>query len=359
MADIPRPEHAAPDVPQANLADLPPGDPQGAVTVGVDGGFQHFAAQVMALDWTALGLAALRVGIVLLVARLAVVLLRRAFATLERRMAARAEEGGAAAAEARKRAETLTRLLRQGAILVTWIIAGLILLGELGINIGPLLASAGIVGLAVGFGAQNLVRDVISGFFIILENQVRVGDVAVVNGTGGLVESINFRTLVLRDQRGAVHVFPNGTITTLSNLTKEWSAYVFDLSVAYKEDTDRVVAVIEEVGAELRADPDFQDHITEDLELMGVDQLADSAVVIRGRIRTQPIKQWLVGREFLRRVKIAFDSAGIEIPFPHRTLYLGETSQPFLVRSESDGHKAQQAPATGEPPRDERSSATG
>ena len=212
---------------------------------------------------------------------------------------------------------------------------------------GPHPGQCGVVGLAVGFGAQNLVRDVISGFFMILENQVRIGDVAVVNGTGGLVEQINFRTLVLRDLSGIVHIFPNGSITTLANLTKQWSAYVFDIGVAYKEDTDRVIAILKQVGAEMRADEYLGPLMIDDVEVFGVDGFADSAVMIKGRLRTQPIKQWEVGRQFLRRVKQAFDREGVEIPFPHRSLYFGEASKPILARLvEEAGLRADNRPAS-------------
>jgi small conductance mechanosensitive channel len=217
----------------------------------------------------------------------------------------------------------------------------LVVLREIGVDIAPILAGAGILGLAVGFGAQNLVRDVISGFFFILENQVRVGDVAIINGTGGLVDSVNFRTIVLRDLSGTIHVFPNGTINTLSNMTHTWSAWVFDIGVAYKEDTDRVTAVIREVGRQLREDPEFGPRLIDDIEVFGVNKFADSAVEIKGRLKTRPIEQWAVGREFQRRVKYAFDEQGIEIPFPHRTVYRGEASPPFeleVLEKLKEGH---------------------
>jgi small conductance mechanosensitive channel len=214
-------------------------------------------------------------------------------------------------------------------MLLLWLTVSLMVLMEFGIEIGPIIASAGIVGLAVGFGAQNLVRDFISGFFIILENQIRVGDVAIINGTGGLVENINFRTTVIRDLSGVVHIFANGSITTLSNLTNEWSAYVFDIGVAYKENTDRVIEVMRAVGKSMREDEKYGDLMLEDVDVFGVDKFADSAIVIKGRLRTKPIRQWEVGREFLRRVKLAFDEHGIEIPFPHLSLYFGEASKPI------------------------------
>jgi small-conductance mechanosensitive channel len=234
-------------------------------------------------------------------------------------------------ASAEKRVKTLIGLLLTISLTLVWVVAVVMGLDQIGLDITPIIASAGIVGLAVGFGAQNLVRDVINGFFIILENQVRVGDVAIVNGTGGLVEAISFRTITLRDLSGTVHIFPNGTVTTLSNMTKDFSFYLMDIGVAYKEDTDRVCMVMREVSAELQHDPQFGPNIIEPLDILGVDQFGDSAIVIKARIKTLPIQQWMVGREYRRRLKKAFDKEGIEIPFPHRTLYMGEASRPFKI----------------------------
>ncbi|NIR30153.1 MAG: mechanosensitive ion channel family protein [Gammaproteobacteria bacterium] len=290
-------------------------------------------------DWRVVTAAGLRLVLIVAAAWVVMRLARAALGRLEQRLIRRGEETGEVPSETAKRAETLVKLLRQAVYVVLWIVVGLVILRELGVEIAPILASAGILGLAVGFGAQNLVRDVISGFFFILENQIRVGDVAVINGTGGLVEQINFRTIRLRDLAGTVHVFPNGTITTLSNLTQEWSAYVFEIGIAYKEDTDRAVEVMQQVGSGLRADEYFGPSILEDVEVFGVDKLADSAVIIKGRIKTRPIKQWEVGRQFLRRVKKAFDVEGIEIPFPHRSIYFGAASQPIdvLLKQPSTG----------------------
>jgi small conductance mechanosensitive channel len=237
--------------------------------------------------------------------------------------------------EVRKRVLTLSGILEKTGVVVIWVIASMIILKQIGIDIGPVLAGAGIIGLAVGFGAQNLVRDVISGFFMLLENQVRVGDVAILNGTGGLVESINLRTTVLRDLSGVVHVFSNGTISTLSNMTKEWSAMVFDVGVAYKEDTDRVAEIMSAVAEELRADDNFRNLILGPIEIFGVDSFGDNAVVVKARLKTKPIQQWTVGREYRRRLKKAFDEKGIEIPFPHRTIYWGEASEAFKVLMEN------------------------
>jgi small conductance mechanosensitive channel len=273
-----------------------------------------------------------RIMLILIIGWVALAAVRIALRRMEGVLIARAKGENEMPGEAIKRAETLAKLVRQAAVIVVWVMMILMILREVGVEIAPILASAGIVGLAVGFGAQNLVRDLITGFFMILENQVRVGDVAIVNGTGGLVEKINLRTIVLRDLSGVVHVFPNGTINTLANVTREWSAYVFTVGVAYKEDTDHVVDVIRRVGRELRQDEELGPFMLEDIEIFGVDAFAESAVEIKGRIKTVPIKQWDVGREFLRRVKKAFDREGIEIPFPHRSLYFGEKSKPFALQ---------------------------
>jgi len=232
-----------------------------------------------------------------------------------------------------KRVKTLTGMLRTICLTLVWVVVIVMSLDQIGLDITPILAGAGIVGLAVGFGAQNLVRDIINGFFMILENQVRVGDVALVNGTGGLVEAISYRTITLRDLSGTVHIFPNGTVTTLANMTKEWSAYVMEIGVAYKEDTDRVVEIMRQVGEELRQDPQVGKKMLEPIEIMGVDAFGESEVVIKARIKTLPIEQWSVGREYRRRLKKTFDRENIEIPFPHRTLYMGEASPPWLVKN--------------------------
>lgn len=281
------------------------------------------------IDWSAFLPAAFRIVVILVAAWVGTQILKRSLQRLERRLVHRGQKEGEPPTESEKRVETLIRLIRQAALLAIGVMVALVILRELGIEIGPIIAGAGVLGLAVGIGAQNLVRDLIAGFFIILENQIRVGDVAVINGTGGLVERIKFRTTVLRDLGGVVHVFPNGAITTLSNLTNEWSAYVFEIGVAYKEDTDRVIEIMKEVGAGLKKDPRVGRNMLEEPEIFGVDKFADSSVVIKGRIRTRPIKQWEVGREYLRRIKQAFDREGIEIPFPHRSIYFGERSRPF------------------------------
>lgn len=226
--------------------------------------------------------------------------------------------------EFEKRAHTLVSIFRYVLVFTILLVATITVLREFGIEIGPILAAAGIVGLAVGFGAQSLVKDVISGFFILLEDQIRVGDVVEIAGKGGLVERINLKTTVLRDLSGNVHYVPNGQISVVTNMTKEYSRYVFDIGIAYKEDVDEVIDVIKEVDEELRNDPDYKDDILEPIEVLGLDQFANSSVIIRARTTTKPIKQWRVGREFNRRLKKKFDERKIEIPFPHITLYLGQ-----------------------------------
>lgn len=289
------------------------------------------------ISWEDVILGALRLLLILVVFWVTMSLVKMGLRRLEKNLVRRGQESGDVPNEAEKRAETLVRLLRQAVLIMLWVVAGLVVLRQFGVEIGPILASAGVAGVAVGFGAQNLVRDIIAGFFMILENQVRVGDVAIINGTGGLVEQINFRTIILRDLSGTVHVFPNGTVNTMSNMTREWSAYVYDIGVAYKEDVDEVIELIKKVGAELKEDSHYGPLMVSDLEVFGVDNFADSAVVIKGRLRTRPIKQWEVGREFRRRIKHAFDKAGIEIPFPHRSIYFGEASGPVLAQLVNQG----------------------
>lgn len=229
--------------------------------------------------------------------------------------------------EAKKRANTLASVIRHLATVAILAVAFITVLGELGVEIGPVLAAAGIVGLAVGFGAQSLVKDVINGFFILLEDQIRVGDVVQAAGQSGLVEKVNLKMTILRDFSGNVHFIPNGSIDTVTNMTKDYSRYVFDIGVAYREDVDEVMRVIREVDEDLRGDPDFGPDILEPMEVFGLDEFADSALIIKARVKTKPIRQWRVAREFNRRLKRKFDEKDIEIPFPHVTLYMGEDKQ--------------------------------
>jgi len=245
--------------------------------------------------------------------------------------------------ESKKRAATLSSVIRNLLIVVVLVIALITVLGEMGIEIGPILAAAGIVGLAVGFGAQSLVKDVINGFFILLEDQIREGDVVQIAGRGGLVEKVTLKMTILRDLAGTVHFIPNGTIDVVSNMTKGYSRYIFDIGVAYRENVDEVMAVMKEVDEELRNDPDYKDDILEPLEILGLDKFDNSAVVIKARTTTKPIKQWRVGREFNRRLKKKFDERDIEIPFPHVTLYAGRDKEGkaapvHVLMEEREGH---------------------
>jgi moderate conductance mechanosensitive channel len=228
------------------------------------------------------------------------------------------------ALERAKRARTLGSLISNVATASITGVAVLTVLYEFGLNITPFLTGAGIAGLAVGFGAQTLVRDIISGFFMILEDQLRVGDVASINGVGGLVEEINLRTIVLRDEEGTVHVFPNGSITTLANRSKHFSYYVISLAIPYHEDVDRVTGILRELGAELQRDPYYGTFILEPLEIMGVDAFTDWAMQLKMRIKTVPLRQHEVGREMRKRIRRALDTAGIAVPFPERIVAVRE-----------------------------------
>jgi small conductance mechanosensitive channel len=257
---------------------------------------------------------------ILLIAALAYALVR-AVALLVQRFEHEVNRGTTLdALERAKRARTLGSLVRNVASALIAGIAVLMVLKELGIDIAPVLAGAGVAGLAIGFGAQTLVRDIISGFFLILEDQVRVGDAAAINGQGGLVEAINLRTIVLRDSEGTVHVFPNGAINTLANRSKEFCYYVIDLGISYREDPDRVTRVLRDIGAGMQADEKYRPMILAPIEVLGVNAFGDWAVQLQLRIKTVPLKQWEVGRELRRRILKVFEEQGIEIPFPERVV---------------------------------------
>lgn len=222
-----------------------------------------------------------------------------------------------------RRLETVSRALRYAAVTVIVLIAGLLVLSELGVSIAPILGAAGIVGLAMGFGAQSLVKDYFVGFFLLLENQIARGDVVKIADHDGLVEDVTLRYVRLRDYSGNVHYVPNGLITTVTNMTRDFSYALMDIGVAYREDLDEVFAAIRETAGALQHDPSFAGRILEPLDIAGVENLADSAVVVRCRFKVRPLEQWIVRREFLKRIKSAFDARGIEIPYPHLTLYAG------------------------------------
>ena len=220
-----------------------------------------------------------------------------------------------------KRSKTLEGALVGAANIIVLLIAGLMVVSELGINIGPLLALAGVAGLAFGFGGQYLIRDLISGLFIILEDQYRVGDVACVADTCGLVESINLRRTILRDLDGIVHHIPNGEITKASNLSKGFSRVNLNIGISYGSDLEKVINVVNRVGNELAKDPQWKHDILKTPQFLRVDDFADSAVIIKILGDTKPLRQWAVTGELRKRIKIAFDKEGIEIPFPQMSVW--------------------------------------
>jgi small conductance mechanosensitive channel len=228
-----------------------------------------------------------------------------------------------ASAEHAKRVDTIARVFRYVTAIVISLIAGMLVLSELGVSIAPILGAAGVVGIAIGFGAQSLVKDFFSGLFILLENQVRLGDVVEVGGKSGLVEEVTLRYVRLRDYDGNVHFVPNGSIAVVSNYTLDFAYAVVDAGVAYREDVDEALRVMREVAEAMRRDAVFGLKIKEAAEMVGVERWDESAVVLRVRFKVLPIEQWNVKREYLKRLKQAFDAAGIEIPYPHLTLYPG------------------------------------
>ncbi len=243
-------------------------------------------------------------------------------------------QSGTTEIEIKKRIDTLGGIFQKISAVTIGVVAVIMVIDELGFDIKAMLAGVGIVGIAVGFGAQNLVRDIISGLFVIFENRIRVGDVAIINGTGGLVEQVNLRTIVLRSMDGTIHVFSNGAINSLSNMTHEFSYYVFDIGIAYKENVDNVIEILKQVGSTMINDTQFNQAILAPLEILGLDKFGTSEIVIKARIKTVPIKQWDIGREMNKRIKDAFDREGIEIPFPHQSIYFGENSKPVRVKME-------------------------
>jgi small conductance mechanosensitive channel len=268
---------------------------------------------------------------IVLISVLAVVVWEVASSLIERQLS-----NSSQGASPSTRARTLLPLAQTALKIVLVVLVVMVVLAEIGVNITPLLAGAGVVGLAVGFGAQKLVQDVITGWFILMEDTIAVGDVAEVAGHAGLVERINIRTIRLRDLSGVVHTIPFSTVDAVKNFTKDFSYYLFEVGVAYREDTDEVVAVLRALDEEMRNDPDYGPDILEPLEVMGVDRFEDSAVIVRVRTKTRPLRQWAIGREFNRRMKKVFDEKGIEIPFPHRTIYFGvakdDTAPPAHLR---------------------------
>jgi small conductance mechanosensitive channel len=281
-----------------------------------------FAWESLTANVVAIGIGAVqgifRIALIVVAAYLVIKLLRTAFGGLEGLLIRATERTEKVPGAAAMRIKTLSSVLWTISSGLLWFVVVLIALSQIGVNIGPILAGAGVLGLAVGFGAQHLVRDLVSGFFLLLENQIRVGDIAIINGTGGSVEAVSFRTVLLRDQAGVLHVFPNGSITTLANATMDWSAYVIDVSVSYKEDSDRVIEIMRRTADEMGQESALSRVMLEPIEIFGVDNFTDTAVTIKARFKTQPAHQYTIGREYRRRLKKVFDAEGVEMPTPAR-----------------------------------------
>jgi len=281
--------------------------------------------RIDALDvsrWSGMTQTTVRIVVILLLAWLVATLLRRAIRLLRSRIEARIDDR-----EALKRAETLTRVFKYIVTVVITLVAGMMVLSELGVSLAPILGAAGIVGVAVGFGAQSLVKDFVSGFFILFEDQIRTGDVVRIASHSGLVEEITLRHTRLRDYEGNVHYVPNGMIDSVVNMSRGFAHSVMDIGVAYREHLDEVYAVLRETARKMRADEVYGPRILDDLEIAGVERWDNSAVVVRCRFRVIALEQWSVRREFLRRLKQSFDDAGIEIPYPHLTIYAGQDKE--------------------------------
>ncbi|OGT00667.1 MAG: mechanosensitive ion channel protein MscS [Gallionellales bacterium RIFCSPLOWO2_12_FULL_59_22] len=273
-------------------------------------------------EWLPAASTLLRVAIILLLAWVVLRLSRKLIRTFSAYMNARA-----ATPEETRRIDTLARVFRYVATVAISLVAGMLALSELGISIAPILGAAGVVGIAVGFGAQSLIKDFFNGLFILVENQIRQGDVVEICGKTGVVEEVTLRYIQLRDFEGSVHFVPNSLITTVTNKSRGFAYAVIDVSIAYRESVDEAFAIMREVGALMRASEAFAARILEDIDIAGVDNWADSAVILRCRFKVIPLEQWSVRREFLRRLKEAFDARGIEIPYPHLTIYAGQDKQ--------------------------------
>jgi moderate conductance mechanosensitive channel len=215
-------------------------------------------------------------------------------------------------------APLIQTLIKIGAIFAAF----LVLLEQLGISTGPILAGIGIFGLAVGFASQSLIKDVINGLFILFEDSLSVGDMVTLRGITGQVEKVTLRAVTMRDLAGTVHVIPNGTIDMIANTTKDYSRYVLDVGIAYRENVDEVIGLLRDIDEAMRHDPVYSRDMLEPIEVLGLDRFEESAMIIRARLKTRPLQQWRIGREFNRRIKMVFDERGIEIPFPHRTVLL-------------------------------------
>jgi small-conductance mechanosensitive channel len=300
--------------------------------------FWHNLKIIDSINWLSVGATAVRVVVIFALAYGLTRLFRRLLSLFRRRITSHMDD-----IEQVRRVETLARVFRYVTTVLVSLIAGMLILSEIGVSIAPILGAAGVVGLAVGFGAQSLIKDYFTGFFLLLENQIRQGDVVDAGGKSGAVEEVTLRYVRLRDYDGVVHFIPNNLITTVSNMSRGFAFAVVDAAVAYREDLDHVMRVMRRVGAELRKDEVFGAKIIADLEMAGVDKWAESSVIVRCRFKVLPLEQWNVKREFLHRLKKAFDEEGIEIPYPHLTVYPGQlkdgSAPPLRVEGPSTSAK--------------------
>ena len=291
-----------------------------------------------------------RLARILLVIGGAFVLLRfagKTMPTLVRRYLGHRAGEAAQQSEIEKRSKTLEAVTLRTFTTLVVVVVVFMVLSELGVDIGPMIAGAGVMGIAIGFGAQHLVRDCLAGVFILLEDQYRVGDVVNVAGIGGLVEDINLRRTVLRDLDFIQHIIPNGEIRVASNMTKEKSRVNINIEVAYKEDLARVTAILNRIGEDMYADPAFGPLMNEPLKVLRVDDFRDSGIALKVLGETKPIQQWTIMGEFRLRVKQVFDQEGIEIPFPHRTIYWGKDSETVIRQPDHAPGKEQSGDDAG------------
>ena len=272
--------------------------------------WELFVARILGVGVSAMQ-GFVRIAVIVVVAYIASKLLRAALNRLEGFFIHAASRQADAAPPTVQRIRTVSSVLWTLSAGLLWFLVILMALSQIGVNIGPILAGAGVVGLAVGFGAQHLVRDLVSGCFLLIENQIRVGDIAIINGVTGVVEAVTFRTVILRDNAGVIHVFPNGSINTLANASMDWSASVVDIVLPYRVDTDKVIEAMRRVGAEMKAEKEFASVILEPIEVFGIEASTDTTVTLRARFKTVPAQQYIVGREFRRRVKYAVQAGGL------------------------------------------------
>jgi small conductance mechanosensitive channel len=279
-------------------------------------------------EWAEVLAAGLRVALIVGLGWLILHVLERVLRHLRNHMPWRARD-----ADSARRAETLVQAIRYVAGGSVAVVVALLVLGELGVSITPLLATAGVAGVAIGFGAQALIRDCLNGFFLLLEDQIRQGDVVEIAGKGGLVEEVTLRCVRLRDYDGAVHFVPAGSITTVTNRSRGYAYAVIDLRLSYREDAERVFSLLREVAGEMREDSKLGPRILEDIDIAGIDELGDAGFTVKCRVKVRSLEQWAVRREFLRRLKARFETENIDIPLPLFALHTGGGTAPESASS--------------------------